>query len=496
MADDLIIRIGADSKDLQNEIDRARKKLAQFETSSEGVGKAVKGNATPALQEFSRVIQDAPYGIQGVANNIQQLTAQFGNLLKSTGGTKAALKAMVGSLVGPAGVLLAVSVVTSLLVTYGDKLTGNKKATDDSKKAQDELTAALRKQKDLRKELNTELDVATQAAVLEAKLAGKSAKDILAIQNTFSDARVNILKGEISQRESLIAGYVAKERAEWKANEGKVTELSKTYAEARKTLVRENLKAESEIRKIEGQKAIALLRFQLEQQKNLLAESATAMQAETKTQIQAITQGAYQIAEVSADAMNAARTRMLEGLKGIVNDTNEYSKEFTQALNNGIVLGIVNLATSIGDAFASGQNAAQTGGQALLATIGGVLQTFGGLVVAAGVAALGLEQAIKNWFAGGGIVAIAAGTALIAAGAAVKSFASNLGSGSGNASYGSSSVAGSGSSNLSGSTVSQSNGSSEGGRYVFEIEGSKLVGVLSNTLARNRAIGTDIGFGY
>ena len=79
-------------------------------------------NAVPSVQEFSRVIQDAPFGIQGVANNITQLTAQFGNLSKNAGGTKAALKAMLGTLSGPAGILLAVSAVTSLLVSFGDKL--------------------------------------------------------------------------------------------------------------------------------------------------------------------------------------------------------------------------------------------------------------------------------------------------------------------------------------------------------------------------------------
>ena len=38
----------------------------------------LKGKAVPAMNEFSRVIQDMPYGMQGVANNIQQMTVQFG----------------------------------------------------------------------------------------------------------------------------------------------------------------------------------------------------------------------------------------------------------------------------------------------------------------------------------------------------------------------------------------------------------------------------------
>ena len=45
------------------------------------MGGIVKGTV-PTLTSFSQVVQDAPYGIRGVANNIQQLTMQFGYLSK------------------------------------------------------------------------------------------------------------------------------------------------------------------------------------------------------------------------------------------------------------------------------------------------------------------------------------------------------------------------------------------------------------------------------
>src|SRR5690606_15014966 len=99
--------------------------------------------ATAATQSFSQVIQDAPYGIRGVANNIQQLTAQFGFLSQRAGGCRAALKAMVASLAGPAGLLLSVSLVTSALTafsnsgkTFGDLL---RSLADDSDKLADSM---------------------------------------------------------------------------------------------------------------------------------------------------------------------------------------------------------------------------------------------------------------------------------------------------------------------------------------------------------------------
>lgn len=125
-----------------NNLKRQQRQLAAVNTNATkgltSFGRGAKVNATPAMQEFSRVIQDAPYGIQGVANNIQQLTSQFGYLQKSAGGTKAALKAMLSSLAGPTGILLAVSLVTTVLVQFGDKLfSSGEKAKTAAEKLED-----------------------------------------------------------------------------------------------------------------------------------------------------------------------------------------------------------------------------------------------------------------------------------------------------------------------------------------------------------------------
>ena len=114
------------------------------------VGKATSANATPALQEFSRVIQDAPYGIQGVGNNITQLVSQFGYLSKATGGSKAAFKELGKSLLGSGGVLFLVSTLVSLLTVYGDEImnfiSGTDSATDslsDEAKELEKVTKEL-----------------------------------------------------------------------------------------------------------------------------------------------------------------------------------------------------------------------------------------------------------------------------------------------------------------------------------------------------------------
>jgi RNAse (barnase) inhibitor barstar len=156
----LKVEIGADVSGLQKGLNKAERELNNFDNTTRkasasfgkvtrgtkhatkeigNLGKTTRVNAVPAMTSLSQVIQDAPYGIRGVANNIQQLTSQLGYLSASAGGGKGAFKALAGSLIGPAGILMAVSIVTSALVTYGDKLFATKDATNELDKATNDL---------------------------------------------------------------------------------------------------------------------------------------------------------------------------------------------------------------------------------------------------------------------------------------------------------------------------------------------------------------------
>jgi len=78
--------------------------------------------ASSALMNFGRIVQDAPFGIMGVANNIDPLLESFIRLKESTGSTGAAFKALLGTLAGPAGIAIAVSTVTSALIAFGPEI--------------------------------------------------------------------------------------------------------------------------------------------------------------------------------------------------------------------------------------------------------------------------------------------------------------------------------------------------------------------------------------
>lgn len=81
---------------------------------------ATKGaNANGVTQEFNRIIQDAPFGLIGVGNNLQQLAGNFSQLSKTAGGTGAAIKASLSAMISPVNLgLLAISALTAGFTAY------------------------------------------------------------------------------------------------------------------------------------------------------------------------------------------------------------------------------------------------------------------------------------------------------------------------------------------------------------------------------------------
>lgn len=102
--------------------------------------------ATQSLVNLSRVAQDAPFGFIGIANNINPLLESFQRLKATTGSTGGAFKALGSSLTGAGGIGLAVGVVSSLLVVFGDRLFGVGKKAKEAKDLNEELGKSLASQ--------------------------------------------------------------------------------------------------------------------------------------------------------------------------------------------------------------------------------------------------------------------------------------------------------------------------------------------------------------
>lgn len=114
--------ITADNKD-------ALKAIEDLAKSTEGLkykfqqSKGATDQATQALVNLSRVAQDAPYGFMGIANNLNPLLESFQRLSSSAKDAGTSLgKELRNALMGPAGVGLALGVVSSLVVKFGDDI--------------------------------------------------------------------------------------------------------------------------------------------------------------------------------------------------------------------------------------------------------------------------------------------------------------------------------------------------------------------------------------
>ena len=116
-----------------------------IDANTSGLDRAKKSinSASYALNDLSRIAQDAPYGFIGISNNINPLVESFGRLKNETGSTSGALKEMVSSLSGPAGVGLAFGVLSAAISFASVGLSRWVQTSEKAKAAIDEQKKSL-----------------------------------------------------------------------------------------------------------------------------------------------------------------------------------------------------------------------------------------------------------------------------------------------------------------------------------------------------------------
>jgi hypothetical protein len=171
-------------------------------------------------------------------------------------------------------------------------------------------------------------------------------------------------------------------------------------------------------------------------------------------------------------------------------------QEFNESANN-IIQGSIantfsNIGSSIGDALASGGSVLSAIGGSIIQGLSNFLSDMGRKLIEYGTLAVVKGKLDLAILAGGpvaigaGIAAIAVGVALSAAGSAIGELSSSSSSRGSRRETGSSNFSGS---SGGGNFGASSGGTGGGGTVVFEIAGTKLVGVLSKTLERNKSLG-------
>lgn len=162
------------------------------------------GSATSATMELSRVISDAPYGIRGMANNITQLVSQLGTASTKAGGFGAALKLMGKQLLGPLGIVFAITAAVSALdFFYG----ANKKAeegTKDFRKEVEELNTTLLKQSDHTKLASESIEDYLKILIKRKKIE-KQLEELADKQEPLEEGVENLKKALATFKEKLEA---------------------------------------------------------------------------------------------------------------------------------------------------------------------------------------------------------------------------------------------------------------------------------------------------
>lgn len=121
------IKIGINSVDLQKQINDAKANISSLtkaintNSAAQVTNSRATANGASTLTQFSRIAQDAPFGIIGIGNNLTATAESFGYLAQSSGGAGNALKAVGASLLGPGGVIFAISLLTTGLTVMAQK---------------------------------------------------------------------------------------------------------------------------------------------------------------------------------------------------------------------------------------------------------------------------------------------------------------------------------------------------------------------------------------
>lgn len=172
----------------QSEIARLGSSIKAIETSRAatqtgrlgGSMKKLTGNvrgANGVAIEFNRIIQDAPFGLMGIGNNLQQLAGNFSNVSRAAGGTKKAIVASLSALITPANLaLLAISAITAGFTAY------QMGAFDFAKKTKDATKEAEKFAEEL-ENFKKSLDGVAQSQLKGAQAAQQELAELKALQS-------------------------------------------------------------------------------------------------------------------------------------------------------------------------------------------------------------------------------------------------------------------------------------------------------------------------
>ncbi len=418
-----------------------------------------------AMMDAGRILQDLPYGIRGVANNIDPMIQSFQRLQKQTGGSRQAFKALLGSLTGPAGIAIGVSAVTSLLVAFGPQIKDffsnfgeGAKDVEQAKKEVELLKSAVKggvgdfvgafpKEEQLKavkealkqfdpkvngaKDLKVDVDAITSALATfdpdalvfsqdeNGNLVSQTKEEIIATlseQHNLNDA----VKEELERRLAILQAdeKIAEARKRLNLNSSAISydqtdkgkELSTTARLSLEVLPPEEIILDDGLlRDVPIEMPDLMAEFPFEK----LGESGFAGARGIDSLTNALQRYGFTLQEINGMSEETGRQFLKDAMA---------AEQLSNVVSSGLVNAMGQGAEAIG-ALAAGNATPEElfGGFKLL--FADFLSTFGQQLIALGIGKISLDNLFKS--IGGGPAAIAAGVALVAAAGAVRSSAQN-----------------------------------------------------------------------
>jgi hypothetical protein len=199
--------------------ERAQSGFSSMSRSMGGLTSSTK-DANIAFANFGRIVQDAPFGLLGISNNIDPLLVSFAQLKATSNGTGGALKALAGQLLGPAGLIFLLGSALPTALLFAQKYLG------DTEKEANSTTDAV-------KALNAELaksfsSAAAEKGVQQLEFELKATEDLIAAKE-----RELVALGNRGRVDEETLARIREQRAEI----NKVIEQNKLLVEDYKTQI-------------------------------------------------------------------------------------------------------------------------------------------------------------------------------------------------------------------------------------------------------------------
>ena len=495
----LSVEVTASIEKLQKNIAEGKRTIKGFEKDtknshdniSRSANKATKdfskfntkvANGSSTLTAFSRIVQDAPYGLTAIAGNITNTAEQFGYLTQKTGSAGGAVKSMFASLKGIGGITFGISVATSLLVAFGDKL------FQATKRSQEFLSAISQASTNAIVKFKTLTDTVLDTAASERE----QAQALKLLKKEFSDFDSSLLTNKKNYKaarqavESYTDSLVEQARAQaalgliqekqakiLEVQEKRMLKIRNEYGSAtleqfekkRQLLLKAAEKQAGDLTRL-GEKErgireaqLAKLKQQINERFDTVLEMGRKEEEALKAQIDRLARlgkvrdqilfGAVVNPRSRGNILETETNKIKEDWLKTSRDLSEYfkenpvkapkidDKEFKESLTKfgeyslqfeaevnkfiqpSLITAFSDFGNSMGEALASGGSVLGAVGMSLVQSFGRFISQMGGLLIKYGLIAK-LKGKLDLATQKGGLFAIGAGTAAIAAGIAMK----------------------------------------------------------------------------